>query len=104
MDGRNSYMTPNVSVITKIEVLGYNAPKQHEQLLSDFMNDAVILDFKDEIISICIDIRKSYKIKLPDAMIAATALAYDMVLLSRNTSDFKSIESLRVIDPHNITV
>ncbi len=37
-------LTPNVSVITKIEVLGFNAPEEHYQLLVDFMNDAVLMD------------------------------------------------------------
>jgi hypothetical protein len=35
---------PNISVISKIEVLGFNAPEQHYQLLSDFMYDATVLD------------------------------------------------------------
>lgn len=28
---------PNVSVVTKIEVLGFNAPDEHYQLLTNFM-------------------------------------------------------------------
>jgi hypothetical protein len=36
---------PNISIVTKIEVLGFNAPEQHYQILSNFINDAIILDF-----------------------------------------------------------
>jgi len=80
---------PNISVVTKIEVLGFNAPDEHYQLLVNFMNDAAIFGLTDSIVDTTIDIRKKHKTKLPDAIIAATALVYDMVLISRNVSDFK---------------
>ncbi|MBK9564735.1 MAG: type II toxin-antitoxin system VapC family toxin [Saprospiraceae bacterium] len=91
---------PNVSVVTKIEVLGFNAPEQHYKTLSDFINDAIVLDLTNNVVEASIEIRKKHKTKLPDAIIAATAIAYDLVLISRDTSDFKNIEGLKVIDPH----
>lgn len=93
---------PNVSVVTKIEVLGFNAPEQHYKTLSDFINDATVLDLTDNVVEASIEIRKKHKTKLPDAIIAATALVYDLVLISRNTSDFKNIDGLKVIDPHSL--
>ena len=45
------------------------------------------------------DIRKKHKIKLPDAIIAATSIVYDLTLVSRNISDFKTIEGLKLINP-----
>jgi len=83
---------PNVSVISKIEVLGYQASEQHFHLLSDFMDDAIILDLTSPVVDVCIDIRKKNKTKLPDAIIAATAIVYDLVLVTRNTSDFKNFK------------
>ena len=93
---------PNISVISKIEVLGFNAPEQHYQLLVNFMHDATILDLTNSVVDVSIDIRKKSKTKLPDAIIAATALVYDLILLSRNISDFKNIKGLKVIDPHSL--
>jgi predicted nucleic acid-binding protein len=93
---------PNVSVVTKIEVLGFNAPDHHYKTLSDFINDATVLDLTNNVVEASIDIRKKYKTKLPDAMIAATALVYDLVLISRNTSDFDHIDGLKVLDPHSL--
>ncbi|MBC6492659.1 type II toxin-antitoxin system VapC family toxin [Flavihumibacter stibioxidans] len=90
---------PNVSVITKIEVLGFNAPDEHYQLLAGFMNDATVLDLTSTLVDTSIDIRKKYKTKLPDAVIAATALVYDLILITRNTSDFKNINGLKMINP-----
>ena len=45
------------------------------------------------------EIRKAHKLKLPDAIIAATALVYDLTLLSRNVADFKNIVGLKMINP-----
>jgi predicted nucleic acid-binding protein len=94
---------PNVSIVTKIEVLGFNAPDKHYQLLINFMNDSVVLELTGSVVDICIDIRKKYKTKLPDAIIASTALAHGCILISRNISDFKNIDGLQVIDPYNLS-
>nr|MBK9652961.1 type II toxin-antitoxin system VapC family toxin [Bacteroidota bacterium] len=93
---------PNVSVVTKIELLGFNAPDEHYQLLVNFMNDATVLDLTDNIVDQSIDVRKKHKTKLPDAIIAATAVVFNLVLISRNISDFKNIDGLQVIDPYNL--
>jgi len=93
---------PNVSIISKIEVLGFNAPYQHYQLLTNFIEDATVLDLTSTVVDVCIDIRKKHKTKLPDAIIAATALVYDLIIISRNISDFKNIQGLQVVDPHSL--
>ncbi|MBP5982587.1 MAG: type II toxin-antitoxin system VapC family toxin [Fluviicola sp.] len=104
MDFMNTIIdaVPNVSVVTKIEVLGFNAPEQHNRLLVNFINDATVFDLTDNIVEASIEIRKKHKTKLPDAIIAATALVYDLVLITRNISDFKNIDGLKVIDPHSL--
>lgn len=104
MDFMNTIIdaVPNVSVVTKIEVLGFNAPEQHNQLLVNFINDATVFDLTDNIVEASIEIRKKHKTKLPDAIIAATALVYDLVLITRNISDFKNIDGLKVVDPHSL--
>jgi predicted nucleic acid-binding protein len=90
----------NISVITKIEVLGFRMTKnEHEKLLEDFMHDAVVLALNDLVIDKTIQIRREHKIKLPDAIIAATALVYDFTLITRNTTDFTDI--CKVINPWN---
>ena len=52
---------PVVSVVTKIEVLSFNAPDEHYQMLSSFMNDCSMLDLTSEIIDETISIRKNTK-------------------------------------------
>ena len=92
---------PFVSIITKIEVLGFTTLDKHYKLLTDFMDDAFIFSLSNEIVDICIELRKKYKIKLPDAIIAATALSQNLVLISRNDKDFKKIYELQLFNPWN---
>jgi predicted nucleic acid-binding protein len=47
------------------------------------------------------ELRKTYRIKLPDAIIAATSLVYDLTLITSNTKDFKNIKDLQILDPEN---
>ncbi|WP_431215143.1 PIN domain-containing protein [Puia sp. P3] len=46
-----------------------------------------------------VSLRKGHKIKLPDAIIAATAIVNGLTLLTRNVSDFQAISDLSFINP-----
>jgi predicted nucleic acid-binding protein len=93
---------PNVSVITKIEVLGFPMPTADETVFRDFFNDSNVYYLTLDIVEKTIEIRKNYRLKVPDALIAATALVQDFDIISRNLSDFNRIPNLTVIDPHNL--
>jgi predicted nucleic acid-binding protein len=104
MDFMNSVIdaVPNISVITKIEVLGFKAPEQHYKILSDFINDAYVLDMTDNVVETSIEIRKTHKTKLPDAIIAATAFAFGYTLITNNEKDFIGLNGLKVLNPHKL--
>ena len=94
---------PMTSIVTKMETLGYNFESFEEQLtIETFINGSSVLDLSNDIVSKTIAIRKTKRIKLPDAIIAATALVYSLTLISRNTFDFKNIDDLQIIDPHSL--
>jgi len=93
----------NVSVITKIEVLSFDPDKDNcYPILVDFFEISNIIELTDEIVSTTIQIRQKQKIKLPDAVIASTALMKGLILVSRNTKDFKNIPDLEVVNPYDI--
>lgn len=92
----------NVSIITKIETLGFNAPADEEKKMLQFFDIANIIALTDGVSQLTIHLRKTIKLKTPDAIIAATALVYNHTLLSRNLPDFKNIPGLTVIDPHTL--
>ncbi len=89
-----------ISVISQIEVLGFKAPPEDALLLNDFIEIAQIIGLPDNIVRHTIEIKKEYKIKTPDAIVAATAQLLNLTLISRNTKDFDKIEGLRLINPH----
>jgi predicted nucleic acid-binding protein len=49
-----------------------------------------------------IQLRQKQKIKLPDAIIAATALVNGLALVSNNTKDFKNIPDLELVNPYDM--
>ena len=85
-----------LSVITKIEALGFPTSNR---LLTDFFDTAIILNLNNKVVNQTINIRKSHKIKLGDAIIAATAMVNSLTLVTRNVDDFRRIENLEILNP-----
>ncbi|MDD2413152.1 MAG: type II toxin-antitoxin system VapC family toxin [Bacteroidales bacterium] len=78
-----------VSFITKIELLVWNPPIAEDIIVrEEFLAGSETHYINDEIINGAIQIRKTTHIRLPDAVIAATAIHNDYVLLSTNDNDF----------------
>ncbi|MCA0364729.1 MAG: type II toxin-antitoxin system VapC family toxin [Bacteroidetes bacterium] len=91
---------PVIPVITKIEAFSWvNSDKGKEMIVREFINDSKILNLSEDIISYCIKLRRSRKIKTPDAIIAATAIVNGMTLIS-NDSEFSKIKELKVFSPN----
>ncbi len=89
-----------ISIITRIELLSFS-PKNEELLKTIYLFLDVCEEYSlsEPIVLKTIELRKLYKIKLPDAIIAATALCHDLILLSDNDSDFGKIPHLRYLNP-----
>lgn len=95
-------MTNKVSFssISEIELLCWkNSTPKDLEVLNDFIKDAHVFELEKSVRLKTVEIRKLYKIKLPDAIIAATAMTNNLTLLSRNVSDFKQIDGLNLINP-----
>ncbi len=94
--------SPNVSVITKIEVLGFATTEKVKSLLLSFFAASLVINLNDPIVNKAIELREKIKIRIPDAIIAATALCENMILVTRNTGDFDRIPELTIINPWKI--
>jgi predicted nucleic acid-binding protein len=93
----------NTSIVVKIEVLGFNGKYAEMQKLSEFLSMSTIFYVDDRLAEKTIDLRKRYrKLKLGDAIIAATAIQNNFILLSRNVRDFQGIDELECINPHDL--
>jgi predicted nucleic acid-binding protein len=88
------------SVVTRMELLGWrghtpDSRRKTEELLLQLTE--ILLT--PAIVAKVVDIRSTLSIKLPDAIIAASALTENLPLLTRNTTDFGRITELQAIDP-----
>ena len=93
----------NISIIVKIETLGFNGEDAEMQKLKDFLSLAKTYYVDDLTAEKTIDLRKTYrKLKPGDAIIAATALANNLTLISRNTKDFEDISGLTCVNPFEL--
>ena len=94
--------TPNLSIITQIELLCWKTDREIERQVSDFVFECNILEITPEVVKHCIKLRKGKKIKLPDAIIAATALANHYSIITNNEKDFLNIKDLKIYNPHKL--
>jgi len=93
---------PNISVITKIEALSWrSAIIQDEIFVKSFVDNSNIIALSDLIVDKCIEIRRTCKIKTPDAIIAATAIVLDYTLITSDLG-FRRIPNLEIIDPFDL--
>ena len=90
----------NISIITKIEFLGWNkhTPDGLEKC-NCLIRNTRIFPVNEDVADRAIEIRQGKKIKLPDAVIAATALLNNLTLATRNVDDFKDVEGLLIHNP-----
>jgi toxin FitB len=89
-----------LSVISRIELLSYRGPADEMAQVAQFLAAASILPLDEPVIQETIRLRQLYRRKLPDAIIAAKALVYDLTVVTRNVADFAAIANLRVLNPH----
>jgi predicted nucleic acid-binding protein len=64
---------------------------------------ATILPLNTPVTKKAIELRRNQrKLKLCDAIIGATAVVHNLILITNNVKDFNNIQGLEVIDPHNL--
>jgi len=86
-----------VSVISEIELLSFpNISAKDSELLKSFLSECYIVDIEPAIKEITIRLRARFKIKLPDAVIAATAVYYDLPLFTMDKG-FKKVTDLQAV-------
>ena len=92
-----------ISVITRIELLAWpGATVAHLEILNNFITNNIVHLLEEPIILKAIEIRKTKRCKLPDAIIAATAIEMQLTLLTNNNSDFSNIKSLSLTNPYQL--
>jgi predicted nucleic acid-binding protein len=93
LQGQNLY----ISIITEMELHAYHGHNSSAiQVLDNFLQSVSIINIEEKVKRYTIEIRKQAKLKLPDSIIAASAISYGMPLITADKS-FKKITNLDLI-------
>ena len=85
------------STITELELLSFSTLAPSEQnLIKELLATISIIPVDSQIARLAAAVRRISHAKIPDSIIAATALFTGSTLLTRNIKDFKNIPSLSV--------
>jgi predicted nucleic acid-binding protein len=91
------------SAMTRIEVLGFpNLSEQEEAAIRGLLSEFEEVAVTNAVIERTIEIRKSVRIKIPDALIAASAETAQAVVVTRNVSGFQRVPGLTVVHPDKV--
>jgi len=93
---------PNISIISQIELLCWKTDAAKEQQVIDFISDSIVFSITPTVITHCVNIHRNKKIKTPDAIIAATAIAHGYILITNNEKDFTNIRGLKIVNPYKM--
>jgi predicted nucleic acid-binding protein len=86
-----------LSVISEMELLGKKGIRPHEIFaIRHLLNDCNIMKLTDEIKDVAIVLKQAYTLKIPDAIVAATAIHWELSLVTAD-SDFKNIKELDLV-------
>ena len=84
------------SVISEMELLSFaNITEQEEQSIRSFLEKCQLLSLTNEVKNKTILLRRKYNIKLPDAIIAATAIENGLELITADIG-FRKISELKL--------
>jgi predicted nucleic acid-binding protein len=86
-----------ISFISEMELLGvFSISKIQKSNIQKIIDQCFVIDFNLEIKKSAIQLKQKYKVKLPDAIIAATAIHYNIPFITAD-ADFKIIKELDLI-------
>jgi predicted nucleic acid-binding protein len=89
----------HISILTKIEFLGWDRhTAEGFEKCKRLVEEANILMIDNIIADKTIELKRNKRMKLADAIIAATAMVNNLTLVTRNTGDFKLV-GLSILDP-----
>ena len=88
------------SIVSKIEVLGFKELTQKDRFfLESAFNILNVISLSDEVAQRAVALKQQKKMSLGDSIVAATALVYDLELVTRNFDDFKGVKGLKLFNP-----
>lgn len=76
-----------ISIITKLELLSYHDLTERDQKkLEGFLSECTVVELNSTVQNKTVEIRKQYKLKLPDSIFVASAIWLDLPIISSDRS------------------
>lgn len=92
-----------ISVITKIELLSFSDLTVREEIrIKELLDNLEVIELSDEIIEETVKVRKQFKLKVPDAIIAASCLINKGILITRDHEGFRKVKNLKILNPFKV--
>lgn len=92
--------SPAVSALSYLEVLGYHQLTEEQRYYFEaFFQAAEVLPISQAVLIQAVALRQQRRMTLGDAIIAGTALVYNLTLVTRNVDDFRWITELNLFNP-----
>jgi predicted nucleic acid-binding protein len=86
-----------VSAVTELELFAFvNLSSDEESLIENLLATMSIIPLDSRIARLAALVRRHYRLKVPDSVIAATAMFTGSILVTRNTRDFRKIANLAI--------
>jgi predicted nucleic acid-binding protein len=86
-----------VSAVTELELFAFtNLRGDEESLIEGLLATVSIIPLDSRIARLAALVRRHYRLKVPDSVIAATAMFTGSTLVTRNTRDFRRVANLIV--------
>ena len=89
----------DISFINEIELLGKEVKEEESKAIKLFLERVTIIGINDEIKKKTIEIRKAQRLKIPDAIVAATAAVNNEILLTADKEMLKKLDKEWVRNP-----
>lgn len=95
MEELERYSERLISIITWMEVM-VGAKSEQGSVERRFLNGFRVIGLDEAVATRGVALRQTYRLKLPDAIVYATAHVESCLLVTRNTKDFSAVPHVRV--------
>ena len=85
-----------ISVITEIELLSYHGSEKEEGIIRKFIEECQVIELAESIKDYTIFLRRTCKLKTPDAIVAATAYFMNMPLITADKG-FNKLQGIEIV-------
>jgi predicted nucleic acid-binding protein len=87
-----------VSAVTELELLSHPGLTEEEIAeIAQLLTSVVVFPLESRLAHLAGYLRRQYRIKTPDSVVAATALLTHTTLVTRNVRDFQNIDHLSLL-------